>query len=1029
MTIPLHVLIIDNNAEDADLMILHLTEAGFRPDWRRVETEADYLSALEPPPDLILSDWQLARFSGLRALQLMGEHGLDLPFIIVSGTIGEEFAIQALRAGAYDCVLKNRLTRLGQVAQRALTDKRHRQERQQAEQAMRESEERYREIFNGVQDAIFVETIDGKILAANDRACAMYGYSHAEFLVKVVADLVPAGQPILLSDTIEGSPAPLETFNLRANGESFPIEISGRLQVIGGIELMLVIVRDITERKRAEEQLRLQSAALEAAANAIFITDRAGKIQWANPAFSALTGYSAAEALGQTPSLLKSGRQDQAFYKEMWKTILAGRVWHGEIVNRRKDGGLYTEDATITPLMDTRGQVTHFVAIKQDISERKQRERELEASAAFSIALRGATTRAEMPAIILDSLISLLDVDGARLQMLNPASGVLVTELGRGVWTQATGALGPPGRGLGAHVLATGQPYLNNDVAHDPHLLRPDLLIGCRAVAGTALLTHDQVIGLLWIGSRRLLNEHDLQLLTSIAEIAANAIQRESLLEEIAAQARQIQQIMDTVPEGVLLLDDEGRMLMVNPAAARDLNLLAEHGRGDRLTHLGGRSLLELLSPPPPEGYHELQAHDRAFHLIARPIAHQNESEEGPTARHWVLVINDVTQAQERQRYQQAQERLATIGQMAAGIAHDFNNILGAIAIFAEMLHNSPGFSDRQRHYLDTIRVQTDRAAALIHQVLDFSRRSVVQRAPVDLLPLVKELIKLLERTLPENIRLKIAYDRNQYAIYADLTQMQQVLMNLALNARDAMPTGGQLTFALSHLTVAPDKPPPLPDMGAGDWVLVSVTDTGMGIAPEHMAHIFEPFFTTKGPGKGTGLGLAQVYGIVKQHDGAVDVSSRVMKGTTCMVCLPLLAAPMPMESPRSAHEAPHGDGETILLVEDNPALQAASAELLEELNYRVLRANNGSEALTVLAAHHETVALVLSDVIMPEMGGLELYAQMQQHYPQINFLFMTGHTLEADFSTALLGAVADWIQKPFSIDTLTAKISEALAR
>jgi len=388
-----------------------------------------------------------------------------------------------------------------------------------------------------------------------------------------------------------------------------------------------------------------------------------------------------------------------------------------------------------------------------------------------------------------------------------------------------------------------------------------------------------------------------------------------------------------------------------------------------------------------------------------------------------------VTQAQERQRYQQAQERLATIGQMAAGIAHDFNNILGAIAIFAEMLHNSPGFSDRQRHYLDTIRVQTDRAAALIHQVLDFSRRSVVQRAPVDLLPLVKELIKLLERTLPENIRLKIAYDRNQYAIYADLTQMQQVLMNLALNARDAMPTGGQLTFALSHLTVAPDKPPPLPDMGAGDWVLVSVTDTGMGIAPEHMAHIFEPFFTTKGPGKGTGLGLAQVYGIVKQHDGAVDVSSRVMKGTTCMVCLPLLAAPMPMESPRSAHEAPHGDGETILLVEDNPALQAASAELLEELNYRVLRANNGSEALTVLAAHHETVALVLSDVIMPEMGGLELYAQMQQHYPQINFLFMTGHTLEADFSTALLGAVADWIQKPFSIDTLTAKISEALAR
>ena len=499
-------------------------------------------------------------------------------------------------------------------------------------QALAASEERYRAIFNGVQDAIVVETLDGKILAVNDRACAMYGYTHAEFLTKTVADLKPTGEPALITMAAKSLAAPLETISLRANGERFPVEISGRRQVLDGAEVLLVIVRDVTERKRAEEQLRLQSSALAAAANVIVITDRNGLIQWVNPAFTALTGYMAVEALGKTPRLLKSGHQDLKFYQEMWATILAGKVWHGEIINRRKDGSLYTEETTITPLLDASGQVTNFIAIKLDTTVRKQHERELEAIAVISVALRAAGSRTEILAVILDQLLTLLNVDGATLSILDPTSGVLTTELGRGVWAPATGLQTPPASGLSAHVLATGKPYLNNDVAHEARLLRPDLLAACRALAVAPLIAKDQVIGLLGIGSRRPISLHELQLLTSIAALAANAIQRETLQEKIAAQARQMQQIMDTVPEGVVLLDSDGHVLLANPVAARALAMLA--GGGDRLTKLGGRPLTEFLTPPLQGNWHELELHDHIFQMIAQPIMPDAGEDASLEARH-----------------------------------------------------------------------------------------------------------------------------------------------------------------------------------------------------------------------------------------------------------------------------------------------------------------------------------------------------------------------------------------------------------
>jgi two-component system, cell cycle sensor histidine kinase and response regulator CckA len=350
---------------------------------------------------------------------------------------------------------------------------------------------------------------------------------------------------------------------------------------------------------------------------------------------------------------------------------------------------------------------------------------------------------------------------------------------------------------------------------------------------------------------------------------------------------------------------------------------------------------------------------------------------------------------------------------------------MGVIVLYAQLLHNAPGLADRQYAQLKTIRTQADRAANLVQQILDFSRRSFIQQSPLDLLPLVKDLLKLLERTLPEHVRLELGYDRRQYTVNADATQVQQVLMNLAFNARDAMPDGGTLRFTLTGLTLSPGQAPPLPDLGPGDWVQVEVQDTGMGIRPEDSPHIFEPFFTTKAPGKGAGLGLSQVYGIVKQHGGAIDVRSRPDQGSVFTVYLPRLADPTADLEPTPQAVEVQGRGETLLLVEDNQALQEALAELLETWGYGVLRARNGVEALAMLA--EERVDLVLSDLVMPEMGGMELSRRLRQTYPRVKLLVMTGHAPRGEYAGLLREGVT-WLQKPFSVDELVATVQALLA-
>ncbi len=501
--------------------------------------------------------------------------------------------------------------------------------------------------------------------------------------------------------------------------------------------------------------------------------------------------------------------------------------------------------------------------------------------------------------------------------------------------------------------------------------------------------------------------------------------ERERLFTRVQEQARQVQQVMDTVPEGVLLLSEEGRVLSANRLGQQDLQALAGVSVGGVLTQLGGRPLAELLTAPPHGLWHELETDTRSFQVLAKPISGDERSEG------WVLVMRDVTHQRKTEQRAQQQERLAAVGQLAAGIAHDFNNIMATIVLYSQMSARAEGVPPLVQERLTTIYQQAIHATQLIQQILDFSRRAILERRPFDLLTLVEEQVKLLERTLPENIKIMFTHDDETYTINGSATSIQQVVMNLAVNARDAMPDGGALRFHLTRIHVDKTNAAAL-GLEVGEWVRLTVTDTGSGIPSDILPHIFDPFFTTKEPGKGTGLGLAQVYGIVGMHGGQIRVDTRIGRGTTFTLHLPALQTVAPEAlTEDDEHDLVTGEGQTILVVEDNPVTRMALMDSLEVLNYQVMIAENGRHALAVLEIHADEIALILSDVLMPEMGGIELLREMKKRGMTTRLVLLTGHplkeeleSLQTEGASALL---ADWMLKPPDLATLSKVIARAL--
>jgi signal transduction histidine kinase len=509
-----------------------------------------------------------------------------------------------------------------------------------------------------------------------------------------------------------------------------------------------------------------------------------------------------------------------------------------------------------------------------------------------------------------------------------------------------------------------------------------------------------------------------------------------SMMEKrVQQQIRRLQRTISTFPEGVALFDADNRIVMANPKAQAYLLTLSGATVGDLVERLGNATLAAFIEARDTGGWQDILSLDspsRTFEAIATSLNTELDPlpvdvEGGPSD--WMLVIRDVTKERQRAERMRLHERLAAVGQLVAGIAHDFNNIMSSIIVFTDILYMAESnISQKSRGHLDTIARQARHASDLVKQLLGFSHAAITEMQIIKLTPLLKEQVEMFERLLPENVQLKLVCQEDDYLVNGDPSQLLQALMNLYLNARDAMPDGGELSIEMIHCAEA--DLPQTDHKQHQAWLVIRVSDTGIGIQPDALPHLFEPFFTTKASGKGAGLGLVQVYNIVRQHEGCVSVESSVGKGTTFSVFLPMVnSAPAQeggAETPASLRAS--GNSQSILVVEDNRIVRQAASDLLELMDYRVVAASNGREALTLLESSAKDVDLILSDLVMPEMGGIDLCTELRKKSVRAQIIIMSGYFSERDNLRLKSLAITNYIHKPLTAANLLKAIETALS-
>ena len=767
---------------------------------------------------------------------------------------------------------------------------------------------------------------------------------------------------------------------------------------------------------------------VQSLAEGIILTDETGHITFVNPATAALLGYDPQELTGlhrdaiippdQRPVVQAAVRRRRRGLSDRYELELL-----------RKDGRRLPALVSGVPRFDETGRFVGTLAVFTDISERKQAEEALRQYAerlqvlrTLDAAILAARSPEEVARVALEHVRRLVPCDGAAVVTFDRAAreGIVLTGIADSE-IQIGAGFRFPLVGVEKEIEASqrGEVLFVPDIQAlpAPSLAEAALLAaGVRAYVAVPLLAGGELRGWLAVASASpgTLTAGHVEVLREVSAQLAVALYQADLRAALAAQEARLAALVEHLPEGVLLLDGDHRILLANPAAEEMLSVLNKAQVGDTLTHLADRPLSSLLILPAGTAWHEIVLPgrpQRVFQVAARPV-----SGIGPNGG-WVLVIREVTQERYLQAQLEQQERLAAVGQLASGIAHDFNNLLTTIILYAQMAQGHPDLPSDLAQSLQIIIGESRQATQLVQQVLDFSRRAPMEARPMDLVPFLKESVKILERTIPESIRLRLVAGEGPFVVNGDPTRIRQAVVNMVLNARDAMPQGGEVRLGLSRLTLGPAEAPPVAGMGPGEWVCLEVADTGTGIPPDVLPHIFEPFFTTKPRGVGTGLGLAQVYGIVQQHGGYIGVETELGKGTVFRVYLPALERATLYPEEREAVSIPRGRGETILLVEDHAALRAAGREMLERLGYRVLAAADGREALEVYAA--ERVDLVLTDVVMPGMGGAALVEALRRQNPDLKAVAITGYGEDQEVERIRQAGVAAVVRKPFEVERL----------
>lgn len=749
----LRVLVIDDTPTDAELLIHELEAAGYGTEWKRVSDAAAMQAALSGSTwDLIISDYAMPGFSGMDALELFKRSELDIPFILVSGNVDEEVAVEAMRAGAHDYLAKDRLARLGPAVTRELR-----------EAALRR------------------------------------------------------------------------------------------------------------EQRQAGEQLRILSMAVQQAPVSIVLTDTLGTIRYVNPQFTAVTGYTLAETLGHNASLLKSGCTPAEEYARLWSTITSGRLWHGQFCNRRKDGSLFWESVSISPVRDDEGRIAHFLAVKEDITERR----------------RSYETILEQAAL---------------LDRANDAIYVRGIDHTVSYWNQGA-----------------------------------ERLYGWTAAEVIGVKTSE-------LFSRDTVNAQEVQ--TALLEVGSWSGERRQLTKA-------------------------GLTVVVFC----------------RLTLM-----------------RDADGHPKS-----------------------VFAINtDITEKKQLEVQFLRAQRLESLGALASGIAHDLNNVLSPIIMGVPLLRESLP-DDSSSKLLATMEESAKRGAGIVRQVLTFARGVVSERVAIQPRHFVRDMGKIATETFPKSIRIQLQTAKDLWPIMGDPTQLHQTLMNLCVNARDAMPEGGILTISGENVMAPEHGVPVVAGLRSGPYVRLRVCDTGSGIAPEIIEKIFEPFFTTKAPGHGTGLGLSTVMGIVKNHGGAVQVKSELGKGTCFEVYLPATPEGLVDSDQSVPHTLPKANGELVLVVDDEAGVLDVTRRVLAGHGYKVLLAVDGVDAVASYMRHRPEVRAVITDMMMPGLDGPSLVRILRRADPLVPVIGMSGIGEPAQLKDLDALALPILLLKPFTPEKLLLALHETI--
>lgn len=631
-------------------------------------------------------------------------------------------------------------------------------EKEKAGEALQDSEKRYRRLFESAKDGILILDADtGKVVDVNPFLLQLLGYSYDALcgkhiwelgVFKDIAASKDAFQALQDNEYIRYEDLPLET----QDGQAIAVEFVSNVYLVDRRKVIQCNIRDITAHKRAKAERTRLMAAIEQVGEGIFVTDAQGTIQFVNPAFKRMTGYSGKEAVGQNLRILKSGEQDELLYRNLWETISGGKTWSGRMVNKRKDGTLYTEETTISPVRDALGQIVNYVGVGRDITD---------------------------------------------------------------------------------HLRLTAQ-------------------------------------------------------------------------------------------------------------------------------------------------------------------------------------------------FQHAQ-KMEAVGLLAGGVAHDYNNMLTVILGYAELAQRKVDPGQSVHGDLEEIIKAGNRSTGITRQLLTFARKQTIIPVVLDLNKAVTNMLNMLRRLLGEGIDLVWLPGKELALIKMDPVQVDQMLANLCLNARDAIADVGKITIETGDVVF--DEAYCADHIGfvAGEYVLLAVSDNGCGMDKETLDQIFEPFFTSKAAGQGTGLGLSMVYGIVKQNHGFINVYSEPGKGTTFRIYLSRCADHAVDAQREKAVETPLSHGETVLLVEDEPALLKMSKVMLQKIGYRVLAAGTPGEAIGLAKKHAGEIHLLLTDVVMPGMNGKDLAERLHALRPDMKILFMSGYSVNMITGQGVLDESVNFIEKPFSMKDLGVKVAEAL--